>query len=175
MDMSQSEMTKRVLKALAHPAVSILAHPTGRLINEREPFAIDLEQIFHAAKEYNVAVELNAQPDRLDLNDLHLFRAQEIGVQIVVNTDAHNTEQLRFIKYGIDQARRGWLKKRHVVNTLPYRQFEAWLKQRRQMRGKPSAKPIAKPPAGSSKNKSKRNDFNALIRGNGSLRTQRNN
>jgi len=136
MDMNQSDMTKRVLKALAHRAVAILAHPTGRLINERDPFAIDLEQIFQAAKEHNVAVELNAQPDRLDLNDLHLFRAREIGVQIAINTDAHNTEQLRFIKYGIDQARRGWLERRHVVNTMTCRQFETWLKQRRQMRGK---------------------------------------
>ncbi|MBI2532183.1 MAG: DNA polymerase/3'-5' exonuclease PolX, partial [Deltaproteobacteria bacterium] len=109
MDMPQSEMTKRVLTALAHPAVTILAHPTGRLINRREPFAIDLEQIFHAAKENDIAIELNAQPDRLDLNDLHLFRAREIGVKIAINTDAHSTGQLRFMRYGIDQARRGWL------------------------------------------------------------------
>ena len=104
MDMTkrQSEMTKRILRALTHPAVTILAHPTGRLINHREPFAIDLEEIFHAAKEYDVAVELNAQPDRLDLNDLHLFRAREIGVKIAINTDAHNTEQLHFMRYGID-------------------------------------------------------------------------
>ncbi|HEX9660694.1 MAG TPA: PHP domain-containing protein, partial [Candidatus Binatia bacterium] len=132
MDMNQSEMTKRVLKALANPAVKILAHPTGRLINQREPFAIDLEQIFHAAKEHDVAVELNAQPDRLDLNDLHLFRAREIGVKIAINTDAHSTEQLHFIRYGIDQARRGWLEKRHVLNAMARPQLEIWLKQRRQ-------------------------------------------
>jgi DNA polymerase (family 10) len=131
MDMNQSDMTKRVLKAIANPAVDILAHPTGRLINERQPFAIDLEQIFHAAKEHNVAVELNAQPERLDLNDLHLFRAGEIGVKIAINTDAHNTEQLHFMRYGIDQARRGWLEKRHVVNTMTCRQLESWIKQRR--------------------------------------------
>jgi len=132
MDMNQSEMTKRVLKALANPAVKILAHPTGRLINQREPFAIDLEQIFHAAKEHDVAVELNAQPDRLDLNDLHVFRAREIGVKIAINTDAHSTEQLHFIRYGIDQARRGWLEKRHVLNAMARPQLETWLKQRRQ-------------------------------------------
>jgi len=132
MDMNQSEMTKRVLKALANPAVKILAHPTGRLINQREPFAIDLEQIFHAAKEHDVAVELNAQPDRLDLNDLHVFRAREIGVKIAINTDAHSTEQLHFIRYGIDQARRGWLEKRHVLNAMARPQLEIWLKQRRQ-------------------------------------------
>jgi DNA polymerase (family 10) len=139
MDMTQSEMTKRVLKALTHPAVIILAHPTGRLINQREPFAIDLEEIFHAAKETDVAVELNAQPDRLDLNDLHLFRAREIGVKIAINTDAHSTEQLYFMRYGIDQARRGWLEKRHVLNTTALPQLESWLKQRRQRFAKAAA------------------------------------
>ncbi|HSF57756.1 MAG TPA: PHP domain-containing protein, partial [Candidatus Binatia bacterium] len=132
MDMPQIAMTKRVLKALAHPAVTILAHPTGRLINQREPFAVDLQEIFNAAKENDVAVELNAQPDRLDLNDVHLFRAREIGVKIAINTDAHSTEQLYFMRYGIDQARRGWLEKRHVVNTMTQTQLQSWLKQRRQ-------------------------------------------
>ncbi|HWP22826.1 MAG TPA: DNA polymerase/3'-5' exonuclease PolX [Candidatus Binatia bacterium] len=131
MDMSQNDMTARVLKALAHPAVDILAHPTGRLINEREPYAIDLEQVFRAAKQYDIAVELNAQPARLDLNDLHVFRAREIGVKIAINTDAHDTEQLRFIRYGVDQARRGWLEKRHVLNAMTRSAFEAWLKRRR--------------------------------------------
>ena len=121
MDMPQSEMTKRVLKALAHPAVNVLAHPTGRLLNEREPFAIDLEQIFYAAKRNEVAIELNAQPDRLDLNDVHLLRARELGVKIAINTDAHNAEQLRFMQYGIDQARRGWLQKADVLNTMTCR------------------------------------------------------
>jgi DNA polymerase (family 10) len=139
MNMSQSEMTQRVLKALANPAVNILAHPTGRLINEREPFAIDFEQIFHAAKKHNVAVELNAQPDRLDLNDLHLFRAREIGAQIAINTDAHSAEQLRFIKYGLDQARRGWLERRHVLNAMTPPKLETWLNQRRQRFAKAAA------------------------------------
>ena len=132
MDMPQREMTQRVLKALAHPAVTILAHPTGRLINRREPFAIDLEAISHAAKENNVALELNAQPDRLDLNDRHLLRAKEIGVKIVISTDAHSTGQLQSMRYGIDQARRGWLEKRQVLNTMTRTQLEIWLRQRRQ-------------------------------------------
>ena len=91
-----------------------------------------LEDIFDAAKENDVAVELNAQPDRLDLDDLHLFRAREIGVKIAINTDAHSTEQLYFMRYGIDQARRGWLEKRHVLNTMTQTQLQSWLKQRRQ-------------------------------------------
>ena len=139
MDMPQSEMTKRVLQALAHPAVNILAHPTGRLINQREPFAIDLERIFHAAKEHDMAVELNAQPDRLDLNDRHLLRAREIGVKIAISTDAHSTGQLQFMSYGIGQARRGWLEKRHVLNAMTRTQLEIWLKRRRQRFGKAGA------------------------------------
>jgi DNA polymerase (family 10) len=139
MDMTKSQMTRRVLKALAHPAVDILAHPTGRLINRRDPFMIDLEEVFHAAKENDVAVELNAQPDRLDLNDLHVFRAREIGVKIAINTDAHSTEQLRFMTYGIDQARRGWLEKSHVLNAMTLSQLHQWLKQRRQ-RSSPDAR-----------------------------------
>jgi DNA polymerase (family 10) len=130
MDMSQNAMTRRVLKALAHPALTMLAHPTGRLINEREPFAIDLEQILHAAKDHDVAVELNAQPERLDLNDVHVLRAREIGVKIVINTDAHSTDQLRFMTYGVDQARRGWLESRHVLNTMTGARLESWLKRR---------------------------------------------
>jgi DNA polymerase (family 10) len=119
--------------------VNILAHPTGRLINQREPFAIDLEQIFHAAKEHDMAVELNAQPDRLDLNDRHLLRAREIGVRIAINTDAHSTGQFHFMKYGSDQARRGWLEKRHVLNAMTRPQLEIWLKQRRQRFGNAGA------------------------------------
>ena len=131
MDMTMSQMTKRVIKALAHPAVTILAHPTGRQIGHREPFAIDLEEVFHAAKEHGVAVELNAQPERLDLNDVHAHRAREIGVKVAINTDAHSVEQLRFMSYGIDQARRGWLEKKDVINTLSWTQFEKWMKKRR--------------------------------------------
>jgi DNA polymerase (family 10) len=145
MDMPETEMTRRVLKALAHPFVDILAHPTGRLINHREPFAIDLEEIFYAAKENDVAVELNAQPDRLDVNDIHARRAKEMGVKIVINTDAHSVEQLRFMSYGIDQARRGWLEKRHVLNTMSLLDLKRWLKQRR-LRSKPAeirVRPVA--------------------------------
>lgn len=123
--------TKRVLKALDHPAVHILAHPTGRQINRREPYPIDLEEVFHAAKEHDVATELNAQPDRLDLNDVHVYRARELGLKIVINTDAHSIDQLRFMSYGIDQARRGWLEKRHVLNTMTPKQLEKWLRRRR--------------------------------------------
>jgi DNA polymerase (family 10) len=138
LDMSKSEMTRRVLKALACRTVDILAHPTGRLINRRDPSAIDLEEVFYAAKENDVAVELNAQPDRLDLNDVHAHRAREMGVTIAINSDAHSVEQLRFMSYGIDQARRGWLEKSDVLNAMTLSQLMTWLKQRRQ-RTKPVA------------------------------------
>jgi DNA polymerase (family X) len=131
LDTSQSEMTHRILKALAHPAVTIFAHPTGRLINEREPAAIDLDAVFKAAKGRNVAIELNAQPQRLDLNDVHLRRARDFGVKIAINTDAHSREHLQFISYGVDQARRGWLERPDVLNTMTWPQLEKWLGRRR--------------------------------------------
>jgi DNA polymerase (family 10) len=130
MGLSETAMTKRILKALSHPAVDVLAHPTGRLINEREPIKLDLEAIFHNAKEQNVALELNAQPDRLDLNDIQVYRAREIGVKIVINTDSHHVEQLSFMKYGIDQARRGWLERSDLLNTSSWPELRRWLRRR---------------------------------------------
>lgn len=127
--MPEAQMTKRVLKALAHPAVDILAHPTARLINRRAPIAVDLEAVFQAAKEYDVALELNAQPDRLDLSDVHVQRARELGVKVVINSDAHSVNGLQLTRYGVDQARRGWLQPTDVVNTLSWPQFQKWLQR----------------------------------------------
>jgi DNA polymerase (family X) len=131
LDMPKARMTKRVLKALSHPAVHILAHPTGRQIQKRAPIDIDLEAVFQAAKEHDVALELDAQPQRLDLNDVHLHRARELGLKIAIDTDAHSVDHLRFMQYGIDQARRGWLEKEHIMNTLTWPQFHQWLGRRR--------------------------------------------
>jgi DNA polymerase (family X) len=131
MSMKKAAMTKRILKALSHPTVDILAHPTGRQLQKREPYEVDLEEVFQAAKERDVALELNAQPQRLDLNDIYVHRARELGVRIVIDTDAHSVEHLRFMRYGIDQARRGWIERRHVLNTMSWAQFQKWLKRRR--------------------------------------------
>ena len=131
LDMPKARMTKRVLKALSHPTVHILAHPTGRQIQKRAPIDIDLEAVFQAAKEHDVALELDAQPQRLDLNDVHLHRARELGVKIAIDTDAHSVDHLRFMQYGIDQARRGWIEKEHIMNTLTWPQFHQWLGRRR--------------------------------------------
>jgi DNA polymerase (family X) len=120
-----------VLKALSHPAVDILAHPTGRQLNKRQPMEIDLEDVFHAAKEHDVALEIDAQPQRLDLNDVHVHRARELGVTLAIDSDAHSVDHLRFMRYGVDQARRGWLEKSQVLNTLTWPEFQRWLKRRR--------------------------------------------
>ncbi len=113
------EMTARVLRALKNPHVRILGHPTGRKILSREPYALNLEQVLQAAAALGVAVEHNASPARADLSDLHLRRAREIGCRIVVNTDAHSTEELDQMRYGITQLRRAWLTAADVLNTLP--------------------------------------------------------
>ncbi len=113
------EMTTRVLRALENPHVRILGHPTGRKILSREPYAIDVEKVLQRAFELGVAVEHNASPARSDLSDLHLRRAHEIGCKIVVDTDAHATEELDQMRYGITQLRRAWLTAGDVLNTLP--------------------------------------------------------
>jgi DNA polymerase (family X) len=117
--MPRDEMTGRVIRALRNKYVRILCHPTGRLIGEREPYEVDLEAVLKAARENGVALELNAHPQRLDLNDAHCLRAKALGVKIVINTDAHFTDQLGLMKYGVITARRGWLEKKDVLNTLP--------------------------------------------------------
>lgn len=127
MDLSKTRQTERIVRAIRHPGVHILAHPTGRLINVREPYDVDVEAILHAAKENRVAVELNAHPERLDLSDVHVHRARELGVPVVISTDAHSPDGLRFMRYGLDQARRGWLEKKDVLNTKTLRQLRKWL------------------------------------------------
>ena len=126
MNMSRSEMTHRVIRALEHPEVDILAHPTGRILNRRRPFDLDVEAVLQAALSLDVAVELNAHPSRLDLNDRHLRRAKELGVKIAVSTDAHSVQDLALMQYGVDQAGRGWLEPADVLNALPLEEFEAW-------------------------------------------------
>ena len=113
------EMTARVLRALENPHTRILGHPTGRKVLSREPYAIHVDQILKRAAELGVAVEHNASPARSDLNDLHLRLAKQHGCRIVVNTDAHSTEELNQIRYGITQLRRAWLTKEDLLNTQP--------------------------------------------------------
>jgi DNA polymerase (family 10) len=118
-DQPIEETTARVLRAIQNPHVRILGHPTGRLLLQREPFAINLDIILQHAAQLGVAVEHNAHPARADLNDLHLRLAKQYGCKIVVNTDAHNMEDLNMISYGITQLRRAWLTPADVLNTQP--------------------------------------------------------
>ena len=119
MNMPGPEMTARLLKALANPYVRILGHPTGRQILRRDPFTFDLEQVFAAAKQHGVILELNGNPERLDLCDRHLKLARDRGMKVIISTDAHSPEHFRLMRYGVETARRGWLRKEDVLNTLP--------------------------------------------------------
>jgi len=128
MNQGRAEMTERILAALENPYVQILAHPTGRLVLRRDPFDYDMERILDAAKTHGVVVECNAFPDRLDLKDVHLRMAKERGVKIVISTDAHSFAHFPLMKHGVITARRGWVEKKDVVNTLPTEQFLASLR-----------------------------------------------
>lgn len=111
-------LTERVIKAMHNPYVNIIAHPTGRLLEKREPYAIDLEAIFREAQNTNTYLELNAYPDRLDLSDIYLRHLKGLGLKVVLGSDAHSIIQLKVMIYGVATARRGWLEKRDVLNTL---------------------------------------------------------
>jgi len=128
-NMSKVEMTRRIVRALQHPRVHILGHPTGRLIARREPYPVDMPEIVKVARDHGVLLELNAQPDRLDLNDLHVQMAREAGVKVVINTDAHRTQELECMRYGVDQARRGWCEAKDVANTYHLTAFKKLLER----------------------------------------------
>lgn len=117
---SREQITKRMLSAIHNPCVSVIAHPTGRLIGERDAYAIDMDAVLKEAARYGVAMEINAYPLRLDLNDLHLKMAKDYGVSLVINTDTHVLSQYDFMAYGVSVARRGWVEKKDVLNTLDY-------------------------------------------------------
>lgn len=123
MNLPAAEQTERVIRAIESGLVHILAHPTGRLIQRREPFEMDMEAVFGACVEHRVAVEINAHPARLDLNDVHARLARDMGAKIVISTDAHTADDLVLMRYGVHMARRAWLTKENVLNTLPPEEF----------------------------------------------------
>jgi len=125
---SEQEMTDRLLKAIANPNVSLIGHPTGRLLLRRDAYAFDIDGVLEAAARHKVAMELNAYPDRLDLCDRHLRMAKQRGVKIVINTDSHHTSHMEKIRFGVLQARRAWLTSNDVLNTLPVGQFARAMK-----------------------------------------------
>lgn len=148
MNMDRAEMTERLLAGIENPYTHIIAHPTGRLLLRRDPYLYDMEKVLDAVKANSVAMECNAAPDRLDLNDVHLRMAKQRGVKITISTDAHSTTHLEFMKYGVGTARRGWIEKKDVINALPLEKFLAAL------RPKPAAAPPAAPSGRAAKKKS---------------------
>jgi DNA polymerase (family 10) len=139
MNLDRAAMTDRLLAAIENPYTQIIAHPTGRLLLRRSGFDYDMERILDAAAKHGVAMECNAYPDRLDLRDVHLRMAKERGVKVVISTDAHSTTHLPFMRYGVITARRGWLEKRDVLNTLPTEQFLAALRPKSQTHARSAA------------------------------------
>jgi len=127
--MNKKDMTERVLKAMSNPYVTCLTHPTGRIVNRRGAFNIDLEKIFKFAKTNNILLEINSS-ERLDLNDYNIRSAKEKGCKFFINTDTHALKQMDRMKYGVYQARRGWVTKEDVINTLPVREIEKFLKKK---------------------------------------------
>jgi DNA polymerase (family 10) len=117
---NREQLTKRLVSAMRNPYVSIIAHPTGRLIGERDPYDVDMNEVLKVAKETGTAIEINAYPLRLDLNDIHAKMAKEMGIPIVISTDTHIISQLDYMGYGVSIARRGWLEKKDILNTLSY-------------------------------------------------------
>ena len=149
MNMERAEMTERLLAAVENPYTQIIAHPTGRLVLRREPFEYDMEKVLDAAVARGIAMECNAYPDRLDLRDVHLRMAKQRGAKIVISTDAHSTNHFQMMKYGVITARRGWIEKKDVINSLPLADFLASL------RPKPGAvDPVALKKPGAAKSKS---------------------
>jgi len=130
MGQDEDRMTRRVLRAMHSRHVDIIAHPTCRLLREREPVALDMEAVFRTAVETGTALEINAMPARLDLKDSHVLRARELGVRLAIGTDAHAVGHLEYMRFGVGTARRGWCDPGDVVNTMSLEAISAWLKRR---------------------------------------------
>ncbi|MGD8962280.1 MAG: DNA polymerase/3'-5' exonuclease PolX, partial [Desulfobacterales bacterium] len=128
-NLSLEKQTERILRAMDHPYFSILAHPTGRKINQRAPYQVDLTRIIYKARERGCFLELNANPKRLDLTDIYCQMAKEQSVLVSINSDAHSIDAYNDLEFGVGQARRGWLEKRDVLNTRPLAQMRKLLKQ----------------------------------------------
>jgi DNA polymerase (family 10) len=128
--MSREAMTERILRALRHPLVNVLNHPTGRLLGQRPGYELDLEAVLQCAASRGVAIEINSQIHRLDLDDIWSRRAKDLGCRLVIDSDAHGPAHFDTLRYGVAVARRGWLTSQDVVNTLPLPAFDAWLKAR---------------------------------------------
>jgi DNA polymerase (family X) len=130
-NLERAEMTERMLAAIENPYTQIIGHPTGRLLLRREELPYDMEKVLDACAKHGVAMECNSYPDRLDLKDVYLRMCKEKGVKVVISTDSHGTGNLAYIRYGVTMARRGWLEKKDVINTLPVEEFLGALRGKR--------------------------------------------
>jgi DNA polymerase (family 10) len=128
-DLPREAQTERVVRAMANRHVSILGHPTGRLIGERESYEIDMDRVISAAHDLRCYLEINAEPDRLDLNDIHIHAAKSKGAKVAISTDAHSVNAFQYMRFGIDQARRGWLTADDVINTRSLAELRKLLKR----------------------------------------------
>ena len=120
-------MTERIVRAMHNPYVRTVGHPTGRVLNRRDPYEVDVSRLILEAKETNTALELNSYPDRLDLSVPYVREAVNAGVRITIDTDAHDETALSFARFGVTQARRAWVEKASVINCLPLAEFERYL------------------------------------------------
>ena len=123
-------MTRHIMGAIENPNVDVLAYPSCHLLTGRGSVAVDMEAVFWAAARTNTILESNAVPSRLDLKDIHAYRARELGIKLMVNTDAHSTEHLGFIRFGVGVARRGWCQADDILNTRPLKEAIVYLKHR---------------------------------------------
>ena len=140
-NLDRTAMTERMLAAIENPYTQIIAHPTGRLLLRRDALDYDMEKVLEACAKHGVAMECNSYPDRLDLKDVYLRMCKEKGVKVVISTDSHNAANLSFIRYGVEMARRGWLEKKDVINTLGTKEFLAALREKPiGAQGKPAEK-----------------------------------
>lgn len=128
-NLSAEKQTERIIRAMDHPAFSVLAHPTCRLIGERDPMRVNMEKLIAAARERGCFLEVNGQPERLDLKDIHCRMAKEQGVKLALSTDAHAAAQLDYMRFSVSQARRGWIEKDDVINTRSWRDLKRLLKR----------------------------------------------
>lgn len=130
-NMQEKEMTQRIRKAMDNEHVDILFHPTGRVLKKREPYALDIDEIIDTAKSLDKILEIDAYPERLDLKDTHIHKAVKKSVKLSIDTDAHHIAHLKFLHFGIAQARRGWAEKKDVINTMPPKHFEKFVEKRK--------------------------------------------
>ncbi|MFH1451088.1 MAG: hypothetical protein ABIF89_00570 [bacterium] len=127
--MEKENMTKRIITAMENPNVDIISHPTGRLLKRREEYQIDFDKILQSARKTGTILEINSSPERMDLMDKNIRKTKEAGVKMVINTDAHEKNQMKLIKLGISQARRGWATKKDIINAWPLLKLLSFFKK----------------------------------------------